>query len=194
MSKLATTKYNVIDLIKNRWSPRSFSSEPIPDEILLSLFEAASWAASSRNEQPWRFIYGKKGHGQNYDHIFTSLVDWNKKWANTAPVLAVGLIKTHFEHKEYLNAYAQYDLGQAVANLSLQAIANQIYIHQIGGFEKETIVKSFNISPAFEPVVAFAIGYLGKIGDIPDEFRELEQKERSRINLEKLFFSGDFNP
>jgi nitroreductase len=194
MSKIATTKYEVIELIKNRWSPRSFSNEPIPEEKLLSMFEAASWAASSRNEQPWRFIYGKKGEGQNYDKIFNSLVEWNQKWAKTAPILAIGLVKTHFEHKEYLNAYAHFDLGQALANLSIQAIANNIYIHQIGGFDKDNAVASFNIPQAYEPVVAFAIGYLGKIVDIPDEFRDPEQKQRIRLDLNRILFPGDFIP
>jgi nitroreductase len=194
MSKIATTKYNVIELIKKRWSPRSFSNEIIPEEILLSLFEAASWSASSRNEQPWRFIYGKKGEGQNYDKIFNSLVNWNQKWANTSPILGIGLIKTHFENKEYLNTHAQYDLGQAMAYLSIQAISSNIYIHQMGGFDKDKAIESFNISHEFEPVIAFAMGYLGKISDLPDEFRELEQKQRLRFDLKKILFPGDFNP
>lgn len=194
MSKIAVTKYNVIELIKNRWSPRSFSDQQVPDDILFSLFEAASWAASSRNEQPWRFIYGKKGNGQTYDKIFNTLVEWNRKWARSAPVLGIGLIKTHYEHKEYQNNYAHFDLGQAIANLSIQAIANNIYIHQVGGFEKDVVIESFNIPPSYEPVVAFAIGYLGKLSDIPEEFRELEQKERNRLDLDKILFSENFNP
>lgn len=186
MIKTANTQYPVNELIKKRWSPRSFSDRPIAEDILLSLFEAASWAASSRNEQPWRFIIGVKGQGNTYNLLFDSLVEWNQKWAHTAPVLALGLAKTVSDHKDYPNHYALYDLGQAMATLSIQAMANEIYVHQIGGFDKEKILEHFDLPNGVEPVVAFAMGYLGEPSALADDFRQMEDKPRSRKELKDI--------
>jgi nitroreductase len=191
-NKSANTKYPVIELIKDRWSPRAFSDKPIPEAILFSLFEAAAWAASSRNGQPWRFICGIKDKGNNYEKIFSSLNEWNKQWAITAPVLVVGVSRLDFEPGQKPNSYAIYDLGQAIANLSIQAIANQIYIHQIGGFEKNKAIQGFAIPDNYEPVVAFALGYLGEVHLLPDEMQQSENKPRSRKELDEILFLGDF--
>jgi len=191
MIKEAKTKYAVNELIKKRWSPRSFSDQTIPEEILFSLFEAASWAASSRNEQPWRFICGIKGNGENYDKIFSTLAEGNQKWAETAPVLVIGCAKTHFDLNNKPNFHAFHDLGQALANLFIQAISYNIYTHPMGGFDKDLTKEIFNISEAYEPVVAIAIGYLGLSENLPDDLKESEEKPRTRNDLGKILFLGD---
>ena len=193
MIKKAITKYAVDELIKNRWSPRSFADKEIPDEILLSLFEAASWAASSRNEQPWRFISGIKNRGENFQKIFNSLVEGNQRWAKSAPVLNIGVAKTYLDRDNQPNRHALYDLGQSMAMLSVQAISMNLYLHQMGGFVRETVKKEFNLPDGMEPVVAFAIGYLGKAANLPDDLREMEEKPRVRHGLSKIFLFSDFD-
>ena len=194
MIKTANTKYPLNELIKNRWSPRSFSDKKIPKDTVLSLFEAASWAASSRNEQPWRFIYGLKDEGENYNKILDTLVLWNQKWAKSAPMLAIGVSRLNSDYHNEPNDYAHYDLGQAVATMSFQAITENIYLHQMGGFDKDKARHNFNIQPEYEPVIAIAFGYLGLPEDLPEDMRELEEKARSRYNLSRIIFDGDFKP
>ncbi len=194
MIKHANTKYPVDEFIKKRWSPRSFTGEKIPRENILTLFEAASWAASSRNEQPWRFIYGLKDEDESYKKIFDSLVLWNQKWAQSASALALGIAKMNSDYHNKPNDYAWYDLGQAVATMAVQASASGLYIHQMGGFDPEIAREFFNIPEDYTAVVAIAIGYLGKPEELPEDMKDLEIKERTRIPIEKLVFTNSFEP
>ncbi|MBN2757603.1 MAG: nitroreductase family protein [Bacteroidales bacterium] len=137
MIKKAETKHDVIELIKTRWSPRSFSAKEITKEQILSLFEAASWAASAYNEQPWMFIYATKNESVLYNKILNTLSEWNRNWAKNAPVLILSACKLKFSHTDKENRTAFYDLGQAVNSLSLQAISMDLYIHQMSGFDNK---------------------------------------------------------
>jgi nitroreductase len=188
MIKHANTKYPVDELIKKRWSPRAFTGEKISRENILTLFEAASWAASSRNEQPWRFIYGLKDEDESYQKIFDTLVLWNQKWAQSASVLALGIAKMNSDYHNKPNDYAWYDLGQAVATMAVQASSSGLYMHQMGGFDPDIARQLFNIPEGYKAVVAIAIGYLGKPEDLPEDMKDLETKERTRIPVEKLVF------
>ncbi len=194
MIKHANTKYPVDELIKKRWSPRSFTGEKIPRENILTLFEAASWAASSRNEQPWRFIYGLKDEDENYKKIFDTLVLWNQKWAQSASVLVLGVAKMNSDYHNKPNDYAWYDLGQAVATMAIQASSSGLYMHQMGGFDPDIATQLFSIPEGYKAVVAIAIGYLGKPEDLPEDMKDLEIKERARIPIEKLAFNNSFEP
>lgn len=189
--KHAKTNYPVHSFIRNRWSPRSFSDEKLSYETLLTLFEAAGWAASCRNEQPWHFIYGVKDEDDVYEKILESLVVWNQKWASFAPVLVVGLAKLSSEYHTSPNKYAKYDLGQAVATMAIQATSDNLYVHQMAGFDKDTVMKSFNISEEYEPVVVIAIGRLGNPDKLPADIKELELKERSRLSLDSIVSNGE---
>jgi nitroreductase len=194
MIKHANTKYPVDELIKKRWSPRAFTGEKISRENILTLFEAASWAASSRNEQPWRFIYGLKDEDESYQKIFDTLVLWNQKWAQSASVLALGIAKMNSDYHNKPNDYAWYDLGQAVATMAVQASSSGLYMHQMGGFDPDIARQLFNIPEGYKAVVAIAIGYLGKPEDLPEDMKDLETKERTRIPVEKLVFTNSFEP
>jgi len=194
MIKSANTNYPVDELIKKRWSPRSFSDKKIPRESVLTLFEAASWAASSRNEQPWRFIYGIKDEDDSYQKIFETLVNWNQKWVKTAPVVALGVAKMNSDYHNKPNGYAWYDLGQAVATMAIQATADGIHMHQMSGFDTGRARELFNIPDDYKAVVAIAIGYIGKPEDLPADMKELEEKERSRLDLDSLLFTNEFKP
>lgn len=181
--KAANTEFPVIDIIKNRWSPRSFSSEPIEKEILLSLLEAARWAPSAYNEQPWNFIVSQKDYSKHYSLIFDALVPFNKQWAAYAPVLIVCVASKFFLHNGKPNAYAHYDCGQAVAYLTLQAMSHHIFVHQMGGFDKETLKNNLNVPDSKEIISVMALGYVDIPDKLPEEMKKTELAERQRRKI-----------
>ena len=190
--KLAQTKYLLINEIKQRWSPRAFSPEKIDKEDLASLFEAMSWAASARNEQPWRLIVGLKNQTPAYEKIYGCLDDWNKKWANTAPVLGIVVAKTHIDNQ--LNPTAIYDCGAAMATLSIQAANKDIYVHQMGGILKDKIYNDFQISSEEYAVIAgFALGKLGNLDSIDPYYHPMETSVRTRKTPNEFVFGEDWN-
>jgi len=158
--KAAPAESGVLDVILKRWSPRSFANKSVPSSDLVKIFTAAAWAASSNNEQPWRFLVGKKGD-ETYAKILDSLVPFNQAWAQTAPVLILSVGKKLFTKNGSPNAYALHDTGAASANLSLQATALGLHTHGMGGVDKDRARKNFEIPEAFEVAAAWALGYEG---------------------------------
>lgn len=149
----------VLDLIKNRFSPYEFSNQPIREEDLLTLFEAAGRAASAYNEQPWRFIYALKDDQDNFTKLHSCLVEGNQDWTKDVAALVFTVINTHHAKNGNFNRTAQHDLGLAVGNLSVQAQSMGIYLHQMGGIEIEKTKEVLNIPDGYEPVTAIALGY-----------------------------------
>jgi nitroreductase len=174
-------------LITERYSPVIFSTKQVEEEKLRLLFDAARWAPSSYNEQPWRFIVGVKDQGENYENILDSLVEANQYWAKYAPVLALSFAKKNSTVKDKPNRFAQYDTGMAVGNLLAQATSMGLYVHQMGGYSREKVIKAFNIEDEFEPMAAMAIGYKGDIELFPDDLKERELKKRVRKPLDDIF-------
>src|ERR1700691_4237213 len=123
VKKTATTSAPVHSLISERWSPRAFANRPVEAGKLRSLFEAARWAASSYNGQPWYFIVGTKDHPEDYKRVLDCFVEFNQGWAKNAPVVALSVAALKFAHNGEPNRHAFHDVGQAVANLALQANA-----------------------------------------------------------------------
>src|SRR5829696_1208912 len=134
MTKLHDTAHPVHDLVRRRWSPRAFSSRAVERETLLSVLEAARWAPSSFNAQPWSFLVATQEDPAGFERMLNCLVPQNQAWAKAAPVLMIAVAKTHFEHNGKPNRHALYDTGQAVAFLTLQATALDLYVHQMAGF------------------------------------------------------------
>jgi len=192
MNKIAITRYPVHQLIKSRWSPRSFLNDKIPEETIFTLFEAASWAPSSRNEQPWRFIYGIKDEGPNYKKIYDTLVHWNQQWAKTAPLLILTVAKLNSEFHNQENKYALYDLGQSVANLVFQAGELNLYCHQMGGFDEEKARNAFQLPIHFSAITVIAVGYLGNPDILPEDMKELETRPRTRMDISRIAFDKEF--
>lgn len=192
MIKKANTKHKIIELIKNRWSPRSFSDKTIDQESINSLFEAASWAASAYNEQPWRFLFATKENFEVYNRILGTLVEWNQNWAKSAALLILTITKLNFSHNNKPNRTAFYDLGQAIGQLGLQASSMDLYVHQMSGFDHQKAEKEFSIPGDFTAVSVLAVGYLGKAEDLPEDLRKLEQTARTRNELNSFVFEGDF--
>jgi len=177
---------NLINLIHSRFSPRAFSEKTVSQEQLEQLFEAARWAPSARNEQPWNYIYASKDDPNQYAQMLELLSDWNQKWAQSAPVLVAGISKTTYAHHNKLNEYAWYDLGQSVAYLTLQASEMGLHLHQMGGFDRNKANKLFKLPENSEVVVMMVLGYKGLLDRIPESFHEAELTKNGRRSLDEM--------
>ncbi len=191
--KIASTEFPVIDLLKNRWSPRAFSSESIEEEKIMSLLEAARWAPSCYNEQPWNFILFKKENLEDYNKILDVLSPRNRLWAKNAPLIMLSVAKMNFERNNKFNRYSLYDVGGAVANLTLQATSMGLYVHQMAGFDSEKAEELLNIPEGYKPVTAIAVGYLGNKEDLPEEFNRSESAPRNRKSISNFTFEGKWS-
>jgi nitroreductase len=191
LKRPAETSTAIHDLIAHRWSPRAFESKPVEPEKLRSLLEAARWASSSYNAQPWYFIVGTKDNPENYKRVLESLIEFNQGWAKNAPVLALSVAKLKFDDGKP-NRHAFHDVGQAAANLSLQAEALGLSVHQMAGIDPEKARKLFDIPADYEAVAGIAIGYAGEPASLPDGLRERELAPRQRKPLDSFVFTGSW--
>ena len=190
MEKPADARYPIHELIKRRWSPRALSDRPVAPDTLRSLLEAARWAPSSNNEQPWSFIVATKEDEAEHDRLLSCLVEGNSLWAQRAPVLMVSLARMSFEDDGKLNRHAFHDVGQAVANLSVQATALGLVVHQMAGFHPDKVRELYGVPEQFEPVAAIALGYPGDPGSLPERLRKRELAPRERKSLTEFVFAG----
>lgn len=190
MEKPATPDYPIHDLIKQRWSPRAFSSEPVQPEVLRSLLEAARWAASCRNEQPWRFIIAQQQNPEEFGKLLSCLTEGNQIWAKHAPVLLLSIANTTFAHNGLPNRHAFHDVGQAIAQLSLQATALGLHVHHMAGYSPERAREVLEIPGDHEPVAVTAIGHMGRLQDLPEELRQREIAARTRRPQNEFVFGG----
>jgi nitroreductase len=179
----------VEDLILRRWSPRAYSDKEVSATELKTLFEAARWAASSSNEQPWRFLVGRRGD-ETYQKIFNALVEFNQSWAKSAPVLVLSVAKKTFTQKGSPNGYALHDTGAATAHLALQATANGLHTHSMAGFDAAQVRASFAIPSDYDIGAVTAIGYFGDPASLPEHLHKMEVSPRQRKPLEEFVFSA----
>ena len=195
MDQPAHTQSPIHDLLARRWSPRAFDAQPVDADLLRTLFEAARWAPSSSNEQPWRFIVATKDHETEWNRLFDCLVEGNQKWAYLAPVLILSVASMHFEDDGKPNRHAFHDTGLATENLVLQATASGLVAHQMAGFDVEKARVDLRIPAGYEPVAMIAIGYPGNPDILPERLRERELRPRSRRPIGEWTFSGQWgNP
>jgi nitroreductase len=192
MEKPAQTDYPILELLKRRWSPRAFSDRMVEPEKLLSLFEAARWAPSSFNEQPWYFVLATREKPEEHAQLLSCLVEKNQEWARLAPVLMVSVAKLKSDRTGKPNRHAFHDLGMAVGNLLIQATALDLCVHQMAGFSEEKVTDLYHIPGEFEPVAVIAIGYGLNVEDLPYPLRESEQAPRSRRSIPSFVFEGQW--
>lgn len=190
MQKLADTTYPIHELLQQRWSRRAFADRMVEPEKLLSLLEAARWAPSSYNEQPWHFIVATKEHPTEYERLLGCLVEGNIAWARHAPVLMLSIAQLAFERSGKPNRHAFHDVGLAVENLVIQATALGLGVHQMAGFQIQKAREVFGIPDSHEPVTAIAIGYPGDPEALPDNLRTRELAPRTRKALHEFVFTG----
>ncbi len=186
--KHGTTDLPVEDLILRRWSPRAFAEKTVSDVVLATVFTAASWAASSYNEQPWRFLVGRNGD-ETWNKIFRSLVPANQGWTKGAPVLYVAIAKKTFSHNGTPNRVAMHDVGAACATLSLQATALGLHTHGMGGFDPEALREYFSIPSDYDAISCWTLGYLGSPDTLADNYRNSEMQPRTRKPVEAFVFA-----
>lgn len=172
------------ELLARRWSPRTFSPRPVESEKLVPIFEAARWAPSSYNAQPWAFLVATREDAEGYNRLLSTLVDVNRQWAQQAPVLILAVARLDFTHAARPNRHALYDLGQAVANLTVQATALDLHVHQMGGFDPRAARELFAIPAGYEPVAVLALGY--------QEGPSADPAARTRRPLADFVFSGSW--
>src|SRR5947209_19385576 len=161
MDKLAQAQYPIHDLLQKRWSPRAFSAQPVESDKLRSLFEAARWAPSSFNEQPWSYIVATKADPQAFALLLSCLVEGNQAWAKAAPVLALGCTSLNFQRNGQPNAAAVHDLGLASGNLVLEATSRGLAVHQMIGILPDRAREVYQIPEGVQPLTGLAIGYAG---------------------------------
>jgi nitroreductase len=194
MEKPADTSHTILEPLANRWSPRAFASTPVPQAKLDRIFEATRWAASSFNEQPWRFMLASREQPSQFQAILECLVDVNQQWAQFAPIIGLTLAKKTFSQSGKANRVYVHDVGLAMGNFSTQATAEGLFVHQMAGIHPRTVLTTFNIPDDFEPVAGVALGYGGTVDQLPQQWmQDAEQQPRTREPFSKFVFTGEFN-
>jgi nitroreductase len=189
MHKPAPTNFPVHDLIRHRWSPRAFSDKPVDREILASLFEAARWAPSSNNEQPWAYFVATKDNAEDFAKMVSVLVEFNADWAKNAPVLLLAVSRLKFPNGNP-NRNAFYDTGAATALLSVEATARGLAVHQMAGFDPAKAKQVFEIPEDCEPIAAIAVGFPGDPNSLSQKLQDRENAPRTRKPLTEFVMSG----
>ena len=192
MHKPAKSDHPVHALIQNRGGPRAFSEKPVTHEVLRSLFEAARWAPSSYNEQPWAFIVGAKQVKKPSKRCSAHWWSLTRVGRSTAAVLGIAVAEQEFARNNRPNRNAAYDTGAAMAYLTTEATALDLFVHQMAGFEPKKAAEVFHIPQGWEPIAAFAIGYAGEADSLPEHLKESELGPRSRKPISEFVMAGQW--
>lgn len=190
--KNAATEHPILKLLAERWSPYGFEDRPVSDTDLRSLFEAARWAASSYNEQPWNYLVATRQNPPEYERLLSCLVEANQAWAKTAPVLVLGVVSLQFAKNKTDNRAAVHDLGLAAGNLSIEATVRGLSVHQMIGILPDKARKVYGIPEHFEAWTAMAIGYKADPVTLSDALRKRDLAPRQRKPLNKFVFTGQW--
>lgn len=192
MEKPAVVDHPVHDLVRARWSPRAFDGTSLGEDEIGSLFEAARWAPSCFNDQPWRFVVARRDDTESFERIVSCLAEANQTWARHAGLLGIGAITERFAHNDEPNAWAEHDLGLALGHLVLQATAMGLHAHMMAGFDADRAREALGFPEGVKPHVAFAVGRQGDVSQLPETLRERESAPRSRRALDEILFTGRF--
>ena len=193
MEKSTEFGFPVLDVIKKRRSRRAYADKMVEPQKIRSLFEAARWAPSSLNEQPWFYIYATRDQEGLYNQIFEALKEGNKIWARHAPLLILSLARKNFIRFHSPNPSAKYDLGAANAFLSLQAAHLGLNVHQMAGFDPQIMIRNLRIPETYEPVITMAIGYPGDVETLPENLKAREFAPRERYLEQEFVMNKTFN-
>ena len=188
MRKPAPADRPIHPLLAERWSPYAFTHEGVVEDDLLALFEAARWAASSYNEQPWRFIVARREEPAAFAKVLSCLVPFNQGWAGRAPVLALGLVQTLRPGDGSPNAAAQHDLGLAAASLTVEATHRGLSVHQMSGIVADRIRDAWALPDDVLPLTALAIGYAASLAATPEGMRDRQRRPRERRRVPEFVF------
>lgn len=189
-TKIRKVENNINPLFVNRWSPRAMSGEEISHDDLMGLFEAARWAPSSYNNQPWRFIYAMR-NTDHWQRLFSLLIDWNKIWAQNAAVIVAVISRKNFEFNEKPAITHQFDAGAAWENLALEATTRGLVTHGMQGFDYNEARKALQVPDSFDVMAMIAIGKLGQKENLPSDLQEREYPS-DRKSLKEIVMEGKF--
>jgi nitroreductase len=190
--KKAVTDHPILQVLAERWSPYGFEDRPVLAADLRSLFEAARWAASSYNEQPWNYLVATKEDSQEFGRLLSCLVEANQAWAKAAPVLVLGVVSLRFAKNKKDNRAAVHDLGLAAGNLVVEATARGLSVHQMIGILPDKAREIYQIPEHFEAWTAMAIGYKADPAKLPDALKERDLAPRQRKPLNEFVFTGQW--
>ncbi len=185
-----TPEYKVDQVFTNRWSSRVFSKEPVLTEELMCLFEAARWAPSSYNSQPWKFVWARNGSNE-FTKMFNCLVPFNQDWVKQAPLLVTIISKDTFDHNNEFSRTHSFDTGAAWANFALQASLNGMVAHGMSGFDYDKIKKELSIPNGYTVEAMVAVGKQGKQKDLPSKMKSME-KPSGRKPVSDFVFESTF--
>lgn len=191
LQKPAETSQPVHDLIRDRWSPRAFLDKPVPMDVLVSLFEAARWAASCNNSQPWRFIVASREDPAEYETLLGCFNDRNQSWAVPAPVLMIACADKNLPDGRPSN-HGWYDTGAAMAQFTFQASTHGLVVHQAQGILPDKIVATYGVPDDFDVCTGIAVGYQGEAETLPDDYAKREVLPRDRKPVTEFVFTGVF--
>ncbi len=187
ITKIANTKFPIHDLIAQRWSVRAFSTRHVESSKLYSILEAARWAPSSRNEQPWRYIVFTEDNPDRINIARSVLLEINE-YAKRAPILICAMSKINYTDNGIFNKFHIHDLGAANENMFLESFNQGLIMHEMGGFDRKKAKEVFNISDEYEIVVMIAIGYQGSNEVLPQRYKEIAHSPRVRKELSEIAF------
>jgi len=188
--KTAVTDYPILPILAERWSPYGFEDRRVSDADLSSLFEAARWAASSYNEQPWTYLVATRENSREFERLLLCLVEANQVWAKAAPVLVLGVVSLRFAKNNKDNRAAVHDLGLAAGNLLAEATARGLSVHQMIGILPDKAREVYQIPEHCEAWTAMAIGYKAEPAKLPDALKERDLAPRQRKPLSEFVFTG----
>ncbi len=180
-------------LIARRWSPYSFAEKDVTADDLRGILEAARWAASSYNEQPWRYILARRSDPAAFEKLLSCLLDGNQLWAKRAPVLLIGIAMLKFARNGKPNKAAVHDLGLAAGNICMEATARGLFVHQMIGIVPERVRELYGVPEDAEPLTALAIGHLSDISDLPAEIQERDRGRRERRPVRAFVFENSWD-
>ena len=186
----APSEHRLHALVSERWSPLAFSSEPLSAEDLGALFEAARWAPSCFNEQPWRFLIATRDQEEEHGRLLGLLVDGNRSWAAAAPLVGIACATSTFARNGKPNRHGAHDLGQALAHLTAEATSRGLVVHQMGGFDQDAAREVCGLPDDVEAYTAFVIGRPGDAESLPEGMAERERAPRQRKPQEELVFGS----
>jgi nitroreductase len=183
------TMYPINYLLRQRWSPRAFAERRVEPEKLRSVLEAARWAPSSFNAQPWNFLVATKDDPADFQRMLGCLVEANQTWAKSAPVLMISVATSAFTHNGKPNRHSFYDTGAAVAMLAVEATSLGLHVHQMAGFLPEKVREAYNVPETAEPASAITLGYVGDPASLPDALRMREEAPGERKSVSEFVFA-----
>jgi nitroreductase len=180
----------ILEIIQERWSPYSFSSTKVEEYKLKAMFEAAGYAPSCNNEQPWMFVFTTRQDTEVFNSYLEFMNESNRIWASNAYAIIISMARTKFTYNGKPNRYAFHDTGMAVSNMLLQAYAMDVFVHQMGGYSVEKVKEYFKLNDDVEPVAMMAAGYLGDGTSLSPELLKRDEKRRSRKFVNEFTFKN----